>query len=127
MKRLIGAAAMALLFAAPAAAQAQPAPSNCSDFAPAPTLPDGATADREAIEVGNTQYQTWGQARLAKLQLCRAEIEALRAQLLTFEQSYNSNNGELGTVVTNWQAEVAEFNERGASAGRRNPRNGRTN
>ena len=126
MRLLIGAAAMALLFAAPVA-QAQPASPNCSDFAPVPSLPDGATADRAAIEAGNAQYETWGQARLAKLQLCRAEIEALRTQLVSFEQAYNSNNGELNTVVTNWQAEVAEFNERGAAAGRRSSRGGRAN
>jgi|CXWL01.1.fsa_nt_gi Skp family chaperone for outer membrane proteins len=124
MRILIGAVAMALIFAAPpASAQAQPAPSNCSDFAPVPTLPDGATADRDAIEAGNTQYESWGHARLAKLQLCRADIEALRAQLVPLEQSYNSNTEELNTVVANWQVEVAEFNARpGSARNRRDPR-----
>ncbi len=124
MRLLIGAAAMALLFAAPAAAQAQPAPSNCSDFAPAPTLPDGATADREAIEAANTQFEAWGQARIAKLQLCRTEIEALRAQLAPMEQSYNSSTVELNSLHTTWRVEVEEFNGRpgGTTRGRRDQR-----
>ncbi len=116
MKLLIGAAAAALMFAATAAAQTPPTDSaHCSGFQPAPTLPDGATADRAEIAVGNTQYETWGQERLAKLRLCRAEIEALRAQLAPLEQAYTANNTELTSVVTAWQAEVAEFNARGGA------------
>lgn len=134
MKLITGAAAAALVLASTALAQTPqtpptPAPAavaltaNCSGFAPAPTLPDGATASRDEIAAGNTAYDTWGQARLAKLRLCRADIEALRAQLIPLEQAYTASNTELGGIVTSWQAEVAEFNARPAnSRNRRDPR-----
>ena len=113
MKVLIGAAIAALLIASTAAAQT-PAPSpNCSGFTPAPSLPDGATSTRPQMTQGNEQYQAWGTERLAKLQSCRSDIDALRAQLNVLEAAFNSANAELNSVTTNWQAEVAEFNGRG--------------
>ena len=123
MKFLIGAAAAVLLSAAPAAAQTPPSvATNCSDFAPVPSLPDGAAADRAAVAAGNALYETWGQERLAKLRLCRAEIEALRAQLAPLEQGYTTANTELAAFVAAWQAEVAEFNARPAGRNRRDSR-----
>jgi hypothetical protein len=132
MKLVIGAAAAALLLVAPVAAQTPPAgppaappvSSNCGNFGPAPTLPDGAAADREQIAAGNTLYDSWGQERLAKLRLCRAEIEALRAQLAPLEQAYTASNTELNGVVAAWTVEVAEFNARPASS--RNRRDSRS-
>ncbi len=120
MKLLIGAAAAALMFAATAAAQTPPAVSaNCSGFAPAPTLPDGAIATRSAVEQANTRYEAWAAARHAKLRLCQAEIEALQEQMNPLVQAFNATNTELNAVVASWQAEVAEFNARGASASNR--------
>lgn len=113
MKVLFGAAAAALIIATSAAAQTPPVNPNCTGFTPAPALPDGATANNRQMAAGNDAYQGWGQDRLAKLQACRTDIEALRAQLNTLEQAYNTANGELTGVTNSWQAEVAEYNARG--------------
>ncbi|MBL8538004.1 MAG: hypothetical protein JNM59_11430 [Hyphomonadaceae bacterium] len=124
MRLLIGAAMAAALMAAPAVAQTNAvapaaAPPTCGALAPAPTLPDGATASRAQITQGNETYQSWGSARLAQLTTCRAQIDALRAQLNGLEASYNSGNEELRRVTEAWQADVEEFNARGgASSGR---------
>ena len=119
MKAVLGAAVSALLlFAGAASAQTTtppqpPAPSaNCTGFTPAPALPDGATANPRQMTAGNEAYQSWGQARLAKLQACRADIEALRAQLNVLEQAYITANTELNTTTQSWQAEAAEYNGR---------------
>jgi hypothetical protein len=124
MKVLIGAAVAALFFALPAAAQTSPTVSpNCSGFVAAPTLPDGADATQAAMTEANTAYQTWGQERIAKLALCRAEIEALRAQLAPLEEGYRGAGIELNATVASWEAEVAEFNAREPQGSRR-PRAG---
>lgn len=118
MKAAFVAAAVMMLSAGVASAQntppAQPpAPSaNCSGFAPAPTFPDGATATSRQMNAGNELYQSWGQARIAKLQACRADVEALRAQLNVLEQAYVAANTELNAVTQSWQAEAAEYNGR---------------
>lgn len=117
MKAALGAAAAMLMFAGTAWAQntspTPPAPSaNCSGFAPAPTLPDGATANSRQMNAGNESYQSWGQARIAKLQACRADIEALRTQLNALEQAYIAANTELNAVTQAWQTEAAEYNGR---------------
>lgn len=96
---------------AASSATADPGP-TCSGFAPAPTLPDGATATQEQMTAGDQQYQGWGQPLLAKLQQCRDEILAMRAQLQAREAAFNANNTTLRSVSDAWQADVAEFNAR---------------
>jgi Skp family chaperone for outer membrane proteins len=114
MKVLIGAAVAALAFASTAAAQPAPQVSaNCSGFSAAPTLPDGATATSRQMTSGNDLYQAWGNERVAKLQSCRADVEALRVQLNALEAAYNTANAELASVTGGWEAEVAEYNARG--------------
>lgn len=105
MKLLIGAAAAAFtLMASPAFAQAIVSP-NCTGFAPAPTLPDGATATRAEIEAANAQVVAWDEARRAKQVLCQADLNAMSAAFNTVEQ-------ERRATVTAWGAEVTEFNTR---------------
>lgn len=130
MKNAIAAAAVFLL-ASPAFAQtptttpeaaapaADPGP-TCSGFAAAPALPDGAAATQVQMTEGETQYQAWGTATLAKLQSCRDEIYAMRAQLTAREQAFSGANAALRSVTDAWQADVAEFN-----ATRTPPRRGR--
>ncbi|MBY0562848.1 MAG: hypothetical protein K2P58_01580 [Hyphomonadaceae bacterium] len=129
MRRAIVAAAAALLMGAPAFAQTPEAPATpiapadpgptCSGFAAAPALPDGASATQPQMTEGETQYQAWGQATLAKLQSCRDEIYALRAQVQAREQAFNATNASLRAVTETWQADVAEFNERNPQQRRR--------
>lgn len=135
MKNAIAAAAAAVLLASPAFAQtptgtppttseasapaADPGP-TCSGFAAAPALPDGASATQAQMTAGEAQYQAWGTATLAKLQTCRDEIFAMRAQLTAREQAFNATNSSLRSVTEAWQADVAEFN-----ATRTPPRRGR--
>lgn len=117
MRILVGVVTVAMIvLAGPAVAQTPPAPSeNCAGFDPAPTLPDGATATATQMTRGNEQYQAWGHERTAKLELCRVDVEALRAQADALAAAYNEATIELNNTTTAWQAEAAEFNERGAS------------
>lgn len=125
MRSAIIAAAAVIMTGAPALAQtpdstetpaataaaADPGP-TCSGFAPTPTLPDGATATQAQMTEGEQLYQGWGQPLLAKLQQCRDEIYALRAQLQAREQAFNATNATLRAVTDAWQADVTEFNAR---------------
>jgi len=110
MKVLIGAAAAvaALLMTAPAFAQANISP-NCTGFAPAPTLPDGATANRAAVEAMSTQVQAWADARRDKLLACQADINAM-------SQAFNTAQQERQALTTAWNTEVTEFNARGGNS-----------
>jgi hypothetical protein len=115
MKVLIGAAAAAVLLAAtPAFAQTALSP-NCSGFEPAPTLPDGATANRAAVEAMNNQIQAWADARRDKLLACQADITAM-------SQAFNTAQQERQAVTTAWNAEVAEFNARANTSSSRRER-----
>lgn len=119
MKVAIGVAAAVMMFAASAAAQtstpaAPPAANaNCSGFVTPPTFPDGATANARQMTAGNEAYQTWGSQRVARLTACRADIEAMRAQLNALEQAYIAANAELNATTAAWQAEADEYNARG--------------
>jgi hypothetical protein len=106
MKLLIGAAAAAFVLAAsPAFAQASLTP-NCTGFEAAPTLPDGATAERAAVETANTTFTTWNEATLAKLRACQADVAAMTA-------AFNAAEAARRAAQTGWEAEVVEFNARG--------------
>jgi hypothetical protein len=113
------------MLAAPAAAQPQPTlPANCQGFTAAPTLPDGATASASAIEDGNTTFTTWHEGGMAKLGLCRTDIDALRAQLRASEDAYNAAVGQLNAARDAWLAEVNEYNARGGDTNSRRERGG---
>lgn len=122
MKAVTFGVAGAVLFASASFAQTPPSPpapaasANCSGFAAPPTFPDGAAATAAQMNGGNERYQAWANERVARLQACRADIEALRVQLNALEVAYNGGNGELDTTTRAWQAEVEEFNGRGAAA-----------
>jgi hypothetical protein len=110
MKVLIGAAAAAvMLTAAPAFAQTANVSPNCTGFDPAPTLPDGATANRDAVEAMSAQLQAWADARRTKLLACQADINAMT-------QAFNTAHAEGQAVTTAWNAEVTEFNARNTSS-----------
>lgn len=110
MKVLIGAAAAAVvLTAAPAFAQTSMSP-NCTGFEAAPTqLPDGATADRGAIETATERVQAWATARHAKIEACEADIQAMIAARDTAVQGYQATTAA-------WSVEVNEFNARSTSS-----------
>jgi hypothetical protein len=115
MKILLGAAVAAFLTATPAMAQTTPAPasgSSCAAIAASPTLPDGATATHEQMELANTAFQTWFQANRTALECRRAEVETARTRYEALRTEFNSGAEQLNTVNTTWQADVAEFNER---------------
>jgi hypothetical protein len=118
MKMLVGAAFAALMLATPAVAQTDPAASaavnatSCGALAAPPTLPDGATADREAMEAGNTAFTAWAEANRAVLACRRAEVEALQARFQALRAEYNTGAEQLNATNTAWQADVTEFNER---------------
>jgi hypothetical protein len=119
MKILLGAAACALLLAAPAFAQTPPATppapvaaSSCGALPAAPTLPDGATANREEMEEGNTAYRAWYEQYSANIQCRNAEATALRAQFEARFAEHNAAVETLNAANTSWTAEAEEFNAR---------------
>lgn len=112
MKVLLGAAAAVLLMAVPAAAQTTPAASTCAALQPAPTLPDGAVADREAMEAANTAFMAWAEAYRTVLTCRRTEAEGIHAQWQARVSEYNAGAEQLNSTNSSWEAEVAEYNER---------------
>jgi hypothetical protein len=122
MKVLIAAAAAAVLIALPAVAQttpatpATPAPaSNCPALAAPPTLPDGATANREAMAAGNTTYQAWATAYQAGYQCRHTEAQQAMAAAQALVAESNRSADTLNQTTAAWQADVAEFTARGGS------------
>jgi hypothetical protein len=117
MKLLLSVAAAALFFSTPPAlAQTTPAPtaaaSACGAIAPAPTLPDGASANYEEMERGNTAYNTWAATNTTVLECRRAEVEAVRARHEALRAEFTAGVDQSRAVRTTWEADVAEFNDR---------------
>lgn len=122
MKVLIAAAAAAVLIALPAAAQNTPATpatptpaSNCPALTAPPTLPDGATANRQAMAAGNTAYQAWATGYQAGYQCRHSEAQQALAAAQALVADSNRAADTLNQTTTAWQAEVAEFNARGGN------------
>ncbi len=113
MKLLFGAAVAAMLIATPALAQTPPSSaSNCPQAGEPPTLPDGATADRNEVEAANERYTTWAQGVSESLTCMRAEAEALHQQWQARVSAHNEAAETLRATTASWEAEVQEFNER---------------
>jgi hypothetical protein len=119
MKLFLGAALSAFLFAAPAIAQDEtaaatsPVPaSSCGALPEQPALPDGANADREQMEEGNTTYRAWYDQYNANIQCRHAEALALRAQADARFTEHNAAVEALNAANAAWQAEAEEFNGR---------------
>ena len=112
-----GAAIGALLMAAPVSAQTQttPAQSTCGALAPAPTLLDGATANRTQMAEFNATYTAWFTATRDALNCRRTEFEAAQARAQALRDEYNAGAAALNTTNGSWEAEVAEFNARNTS------------
>lgn len=118
MKLLLCASALMLATALSAAAQTTPAPapdaqSACASLPARPTLPNGATADRAAMEAGNVAFTAWSQAYRANLECRRAEAEELHARWRASVDAFNSAASAINSANQAWEAEVAEFNDRG--------------
>ncbi len=122
MKLFMGVAVAAMLIATPVLAQtggetavtptAPVPPSTCGAPPPAPTLPDGASADRDDMAAGNTTYTSWAEAYRVVV-LCRhAEAQALRAQADARAQEHNAAVESFNATTATWEADVTEFNAR---------------
>jgi hypothetical protein len=126
MKFLLGAAAIgALLIASPAIAQteAAPAAASCGTIAPAPgDRPDGATAERPALEAYTTRFNTWVEATNAVLACKRSRAEVARATADTLTSEFNTENTTVRDSIAAWTAEVEEFNARAPASNRRDTR-----
>lgn len=123
MKVLLGAAAVAaLLIATPAMAQdTTAAPASCGAVEAAPgDMPDGASANRNAVEAYTQRFNAWAEATNQVLACKRAQAEAARAEADRLTNEFNTNNSSVRTSVAAWTAEVEEFNARGVgnSSGR---------
>ena len=116
MRILIGAALAAFVVAAPAAAQTEApalAASACAAFPAAPgDAPDGAEANANAMSAYDERFRAWAAAADAVIQCRNAELDRIRAEYEALGQRYRADAESARTQITNWQAEVAEFNER---------------
>jgi len=122
MRVLLAGAVAALCMAGAAYAQTEGAPaagvvtsaSSCGELPARPTLPDGATADREGMDAANVTYTAWSQAYHANLQCRRTEADNARATWQARVAEYNGGATALNDSNTAWEAEVAEYNARGS-------------
>ncbi len=109
MKVLLGATAAVLLMASPAFAQTDaPSLPQCT-FTAAPTLADGATANREAMEAKTTEVNAWLATRQQEEAACAAAIQALN-------NTRAASGTERQTLVQTWNSEIQEFGARGTAA-----------
>lgn len=121
MRLFLGLVSAAVLMSTPALAQtetpaAAPAAvtSRCGEpVAAPPTLQDGATASRGAIEQMQTQLTAWADATRVKLECRRTEAQEARATADALTNAYNAQAAQLNTTIAAWQAEVDEYNARG--------------
>jgi hypothetical protein len=111
MKLMFGAAIVALLMATPAMAQTDTA--ACMAVTPALTdLPDGATANRQAMDAATQRFNAWAEANNQALACKRDRAEAARAQADALTNEFNTENNALRAAIAAWQTEVDEFNAR---------------
>jgi hypothetical protein len=131
MRILLAGAVAALCMAGAAFAQTEGAgtvqsASSCGELPARPTLPDGATADREAMDAANAAYTAWSQSYHANLTCRRTEADNARATWQARVSEYNAGASGLNESNTAWEAEVAEYNARGntdrSTTGGRRPR-----
>jgi len=121
---MIVAAALVCCFAASASAQTSPPADNassplsaCGPLTRPPAIPDGATADNEAMTAGNAAFLAWAQPEQQSLACRRAEIEAAHARWQALSNEYNAGAQTLNTANAAWEAELAQYN--GRAGGRR--------
>jgi len=108
MKVLLGATAAMLLLATPALAQAQ-TPASCQNFPAAPTVPDGATAERDDVQNATNAVRAWDADIQTRIAACRAELTALN-------NAVNAQDTARAQTVSNMAAEIQEFSARANSA-----------
>jgi hypothetical protein len=136
MRILFGAvAALALVATAASAQTTTPAPAGptvtlpdvgpanpptaCAALQPAPTLPDGATANNAAMTTANATYLAWATANRSALECRRAEVEATHTRWQALANEYNAAAQAFNGVNASWEAETNEYNERTGNGGRR--------
>lgn len=117
MKTFALALLVAALAAGPALAQIEGAPapaasSSCGAMPAAPTVPDGATANRRAMNAAREAYNAWGAQAQTVLACRRAEVEELGARRDALVNEYNAANAQARAVSQQMAAEDAEFNAR---------------
>jgi len=109
-------AVLVALIATPAMAQTESAPaaavSQCGDMPAAPTIPDGATADRAAMDAANAAYNAWGAQAQAVLSCRRAEAQEARARSDALVGQYNAAAEQVRTTSEQMVAAAAAFNAR---------------
>jgi hypothetical protein len=131
MKYLLAACAAALALSASAFAEEAAAPaqqpelpaaqaSTCPTFTmPAdPTLPDGATANANAMQQGNATYQSWIQTVRSGYDCRRNEYRQALANLRAREAELRPMNDKVQTITTGWEAQVNAYNARTGRARR---------
>jgi hypothetical protein len=122
MRVFIGAALAAFLVAAPAAAQTDASarlPTRCDAMPAAPEVPDGASANQQAMTAAQERITAWSTAANAVIACRNAEMDAWKAQYDATGAAYRAEAETAAALLTNWSAEINEFNERNANPRRR--------
>jgi hypothetical protein len=77
-------------------------------------MPDGATANRRAVEAFTTRFNEWVSSTNTVLACKRSRAEAARAQADALTAEFNADNGNARAAIAAWTTEVEEFNARGS-------------
>jgi acyl-CoA reductase-like NAD-dependent aldehyde dehydrogenase len=94
---------------------------TCGELPTSPTLPDGASANHEAMQASQDALQAFDTSYRANMECRRAELDRLAAQLQARRDEYNAGASNLNALLATWQTEIDEFNAR--QPRRRNNRN----
>lgn len=117
MKHLALALVVTALAAGSALAQTQGAPapvasSRCGEMPEAPSIPDGATANRRTMNAAHEAYNAWGAQAQTVLACRRAEVAELNARTEVLVNEFNTASAQAHAVSEQMAAEAAEFSAR---------------
>lgn len=120
MRLAIASFAVAVTLSTLAAAQ-QALPPECAAFTPAPTIPDGATANNSAMRDARVALEAWRTTRRAELAACEAASRALEARAQAGMVAHNGAATETEEAIARFAAENEEYSARGGQSRRDRP------
>jgi hypothetical protein len=91
----------------PQSAQTGPCAETLS--APEPVIPEGATANQQAMDAADAAYLAWGSEVQRNMQCRRAEFERLTAISNVREAEHNRLAQRLAEFTSNWDVERTEY------------------
>lgn len=120
MRLAIASFAVAVTLSTLAAAQ-EALPPECATFTPAPTVPDGATANNSAMREARAALEAWRTTRRAELGACEAASRALNQRAQAAMSAHNAAATETEALAERFAAENQEYTARGGQSRRDRP------